>query len=334
MRNIFLGVLALIFALTLVWGAASVQATETLPAIEIEAVTTASLTADATGDAGGMEAEPVLIATNPATEEKVDGVGSSDYKVEKDPTRWYLLWRGFRERISLLLTPDPLRKAEKQMQYANERLRIIEHIAEKTQDPKMQAWAEKIMLRAQDHVEKLEAQQEKWTSKEADKVEQLQQQVIIYQDKKEEVMNKLEEKLPPEQQEKFDQLREKVQKQGQKMFQNMAKDKMPDEVRAHLEAVKAKIEDQAKIQEKYKIEKQELLQAIKNGDEGAIIKLQLLWKERNEALKANQEKYQETKQQWQAQKIEKINSGVKVNTVDGEEVSLENSGLEITVQSM
>ncbi len=94
-----------------------------------------------------------------ATADSNAAVTSVDATVAADkeaPSQFGLMWRGLRERISLFTTVNSVKKAQKQLQFAEERMRIAETFAAKSDDPKAQERAEKMTAKATEYLQKIE----------------------------------------------------------------------------------------------------------------------------------------------------------------------------------
>ncbi|PIT87367.1 MAG: hypothetical protein COU31_03390 [Candidatus Magasanikbacteria bacterium CG10_big_fil_rev_8_21_14_0_10_40_10] len=85
-------------------------------------------------------------------------------KVNQMPTQWGLWWVGAKEKLSLLFTLDPVKKAEKRLLFAQERLKYAEYISANATDAKRQEWAQKMVEKADQYMEKVEAGKEKWSN--------------------------------------------------------------------------------------------------------------------------------------------------------------------------
>ena len=113
-------------------------------------------------------AETVSTTTSTTTTEVVIDdtlIGVTVDEITKMPTTWGLWWTSVKEKVSEVVTLDPVRKAEKQLQFAEQRMKYAEYIAENTTDPKKQAWAEKMVEKANKFMEKVEAKKENWAVK-------------------------------------------------------------------------------------------------------------------------------------------------------------------------
>jgi len=84
-------------------------------------------------------------------------------QVDKAPSSFGLFWLGLKERVSIALTLDPVKKAEKQVEFAEQRMKIAEKIAEKTDDPEVQAKVQKMVDRAQELLAKVEEKKDKFS---------------------------------------------------------------------------------------------------------------------------------------------------------------------------
>lgn len=236
----------------------------------------------------------VITTTEPVEEVVDDTLKNMTVNVpNKVPSGFGLFWRGIKERVSIALTINPLKKAEKQLQFAEERMKIAEIIAEKSADPKIQAWAEKSMEKANELMKKVEAKKEKWINSPKSEARQLMENIAIHQIRRERIMDKLEEKLPAEKVEKFRELREDALNGGRRLLNAINNEKVPENVREKLQAVKTRIEEHATEVKEFREEKKDLLEKAKTGDEQAKTDLKELQAERQETIKNRLESYKE-----------------------------------------
>lgn len=220
--------------------------------------------------------EPNLISPAPAAEtaEAAESAPST--------SGWSLFWRGVRERVSIALTLDPVKKAEKQVIFAEERVKIAEAIAEKSDDPSVQARAQKMIERASQLMEKVEAKKEKWLEKKDERAEKLLERAANQYAVREKVMEKLEAKLAPEQLEKFEALKVRAVENNQRLLNAIQNPNISEETKAHLEEIKARVEDHAADVKAFRDANQELLEKAAAGDEAARTELKQVQQQRVE----------------------------------------------------
>ncbi|PIR43048.1 hypothetical protein COV24_04685, partial [candidate division WWE3 bacterium CG10_big_fil_rev_8_21_14_0_10_32_10] len=130
------------------------------------------------------------------------------------PSGFGLFLRDWRERISLVLTLDPVKKAEKQLLYAEERIKIAEKISEESNNPRAQEKAQKMIEQANKHIEKIEERKEKWSEKVGEDAERLRKNLATHHLRRDKALERIEERVPEEAREKFEELREKMLENG------------------------------------------------------------------------------------------------------------------------
>lgn len=212
---------------------------------------------------------------------------------EEVPTGWGLFWRGVRERVSVAFTFDPVKKAEKQLVFAEERMAIAEKIAENTDNENAQERAEKMVERAQEFMAKVGENKDKWLEEGGERAEKLFKNVATHQVRVQKSFDRIELNLPEDKLEKWDELREKAEEKGQNFVNALQKGNVPEQVREHLENVKQRVENHLETVKQYRDEKKELLEAVKSGDENAKEGLEVLHEERKQELEQNREQYKE-----------------------------------------
>jgi len=213
------------------------------------------------------------------------------------PSSFGLWWRGIKETVSLITAIDPVKKAEKQLRFAEERIKIANLIAEKSDDPATQEKAAKIIEKANNFLEKIDARKEKILENMDERGQKLFENIARHRLNKEKVLEKLEDKLPIEALDKFQKMREQVRNQEEKFMEKIeANPNIPAEVKEKLiekrEAVKEKAEARLQIRE----ENKELLQKALSGDEAAKLELQNQQQERITERKETLQKAQKLKQ--------------------------------------
>lgn len=224
----------------------------------------------------------------------LDGIIS---EVPKEiPSGIGMFWRDIRERVSLLLTLDPVKKAEKHLVFAEIRIRIAEMIVEKaSNNPKIQEKAEKMIERANEYIKKIEAKKEFFSNKNIERAEGLAKGIAVHALNKENVINKVEKRLKPEVASKLDRIREESASSSRKILQSLEKENFKIEVQEHIRAVKAYVEEQSNINEHFRNERKNLLEQAENGDSEARQKLKELNEQRQQQLNELRKERQETR---------------------------------------
>ncbi|PIT88424.1 MAG: hypothetical protein COU29_01395 [Candidatus Magasanikbacteria bacterium CG10_big_fil_rev_8_21_14_0_10_36_32] len=200
-----------------------------------------------------------------------------------------LFWRNIRERVTLALTFNPVAKAEKQLQFAQERMSIAEMVAtQAVNNPKLQDKAEKIMERANQLMEKIQERQELFNNGEDTRVRVLLRNTATQMVQREAVMNKIEAVLSPERLQKFETTRMNNIENSQRLLNALENENIPEEIQNHLQDVKEFIEAHATEVKQFQEEKKDLLERAASGDEEAKVQLQELHQERIETREERQ----------------------------------------------
>jgi len=215
----------------------------------------------------------------------------------KVPGTFGLWWRGIKENLSLAVTFDPIKKAEKQLRFAEERVKLANFIAEKSEDPEAQAKAVKIIERANQFMEKIQARSGDLLEKVNERTEKLLANVARHELNKEKVLNKLEDRVPleglPELQRVKASIREKTEVFLEKIMEN---ENIPEEVRARIttrkEAITVRQEERVELRE----ESKELLEKALAGDEEAKIEVEAKREENRDRRKEIIEEFKDKTQ--------------------------------------
>ncbi|MFA6427194.1 MAG: hypothetical protein WCW16_01955 [Candidatus Magasanikbacteria bacterium] len=241
------------------------------------------------GDLSSIQtSQPLLTASasQPDSLESLEGV-NIDMPTQL-PTTFGLWWRGIKERVKIVTTFDPVKKDELRLKYAEERMKLAELIAQKSDKQEVQAKAQKMVERSQDLMSRVEEHKDKFLQNPDERVQRLMKNIGIHQISREQVMDTLEEKfegkLTDEQMNKLRELREKGLKDGQRFLNAINNEKIPEQVREHLQQVQNRVEEHTQGVKQFQEQKKELLDAAKNGDEQAKEKLDQLWQERKQKM--------------------------------------------------
>lgn len=190
-----------------------------------------------------------------------------------------LWWRNLRENIVLALTMDPMKKAEKQLVYAEERIKMAEKIIAESDSLKSEALAQKVIERANEYIKKIEEKKDKWLAKDAELGNKLKANLIAHQVRRDEAVSKIEDKLKGDAADKMGALREKLLVESERVLTALDNSNMPAEIREQLNNVRDRIEQHTEAVKQYREQKQEILKDTVNKDE-TNQKLEDLWKQR------------------------------------------------------
>ncbi|MBI4992898.1 MAG: hypothetical protein HZC26_02040, partial [Candidatus Magasanikbacteria bacterium] len=304
----------LIFSLMLavLWFAPVMAQGETaLPASDQSAAATVPDAVQPTTDAATPAA--AVNPTTPIVSEELEGMEIEEPK--EVPSGFGLWWKGVKEKVSIGLTFNPVKKAEKQLQFAEERMRLAELMAQKSKDQKVQARIYRVIGQAQEMMEKVEARRERLLQQKDEQGVRLLRNIATHQIRREAVMDKIEEKLPEGAVEKFDELREKAVAQERRLLNAINNENAPAEVREHLQAVKDRIETHAEEIKLFRERRVELMDEFKAGDdavkEQAKEEMKELRQDRVEMLKDRREERVENRQEFKKEKLENKLENIK-----------------------
>lgn len=273
----------------LVGGAARAQTIEGVA--EQSAVETVSITSEV---AVTVE-NGTVVSDASSTVETLEGVVIDAPK--EVPSSLGLWWRGVRERVSIALTSDPVKKVERQIKFAEERIRIAEKIAEKSSsNPVAQAKAEEMIARAQTLMEQAVANKEALASTVASTTRaHILRNIAKHQENREKILDNIEKRLPEDRKAEFEAKRAEVASSSARLLNAINNENIPADVREHLQAVKNRIETTAELHEQFKIRREALIQSTASSSPEQVREaLKNLQEERKDALEAVREEYKNT----------------------------------------
>lgn len=199
--------------------------TPTTEATTIEATTTPEETAAETAQDIALDQEV-----------SAQDLGVSEPRLLPDSPFYFAKnwWRGLR----LAFTFNPLKKAELQERFANEKLLELKKLAERKKNPKI---LERAVKNYQKEIERVKTRAEalKARVKNKARLEPFLDKFIRHQVLHQRVLEKLETKVPPQAIEKIKQARERhLERFGDVMLKLEDKDKIPERLEKSLEKIK------------------------------------------------------------------------------------------------
>jgi len=181
-------------------------------------------------------------------------------EVEDVPSNFGLWWRGVREGISLLLTFDPVAKAEKQLKFAEERLAIAQKMAEESEGEKEQERAQRMIEKANQYMEGVEERRERWTENINERTEKLIKNLATHQLRKERVISEIEDVISDDVIEEINDLKEETLIGSKRLINAIENENISETTKAHLENVKERIESHISDLSEFREAKKELFQ--------------------------------------------------------------------------
>lgn len=290
----FQGVLALAFVLSVV-SSGTVFAQDEIAVIETDDILEAVVVDTA-------EEAVIPLEDNVEEREAVEVVSEEDLMVldgirpvvpDKAPSKLGLFFRNIRERVTLGLTNDPVKKAEKQLQFAEERMQL----AEMMEDERLR---EIMMEKASAMMEKVEARKEIFLEKANDeKVTRLLNNVAAHQLRREAVMDRIEAKLNPAELERFEEKRGELLDKGQALMAALESEELPPIVRDRVQLAADRVEEHARLLDSYKSKRDALRDQLEDDPDAwrdavaqlhAAKKIEMSnikedWKQEREALR-------------------------------------------------
>lgn len=244
---------------------------------------------------GRSMADSIIAETETSISTGTNSTSSGEVTITHNTTGWGLFLLGIKERLSLLTTFDPVAKAEKALKFAEERGKIAEELASKTDDAKAQERLDRMLKRSQELEDQVDKVKDKLTDNPDARAKLLLKNLLNFKEHKEEVFSKIEEKATPEQLEKLKSFRSQAEEKGKALINALQNAKLPEDIRAHLEEVKAKIEAQQQKVKEFQEEQKALLDRVKSGDESAKEELKTLRDDRKAEVEADNKTQSETR---------------------------------------
>ena len=191
------------------------------------------------------------------------------------PGTFGLWWRSVKENVSLALTFDQTKKTEKQLRFAEERVKLANFIVETSEDPEAQEKAVAIVVRANKFMEKVQARSGDFLAKINERTEKLLANVARHELNKEKVLDKLEDKVSLEKLPELQKVKATIaEKTGAFLEKIMENENIPEEVKAKItirkEAIIVRQEARIELREDYK----ELLEKALTGDKEAKVEFE------------------------------------------------------------
>ncbi len=278
-----------------------------LPFVSLAVQAEDATTALAVDTAIGSEAAQAMATSASLADEAetLDGVQLTEPK--NIPSGFGLWWNDLKENISLALTFNLVKKAEKQVQFAAQRVKLAEYMIQNSSDPKVQEKAQQLLARANEYMQKLEERKNELAQNvDQEKVKTLLSNAAKQQMNLELALDKTEDKILPEKLEAFQQWRQQIEARQQQFLENLNNNpNVPQAVKDKITEIKARIQVKLQDREEFRAQQKEILDEIKAGRKEAVAALEQLRAEKKQAVKPAQEQYKEAK----AEIIDKINSG-------------------------
>lgn len=194
--------------------------------------------------------DDTVATSTPATTTALEGVTINTSA--KAPGAFGLWWRGIRERVSLAFTADPVKKAEKELQFAEERIQIAQKIAADSSNPDAQARAEAVISRANEFMTNIQAKKDELLKNPDERATRLLKNIAIHTENSQTVLDRIEKSLPEDKQAKFAELRQKVEDNGQQFLKVLDNANLPAAAKEHLQQVKQRIEAVRQVQKDFR----------------------------------------------------------------------------------
>lgn len=215
--------------------------------------------------------------------QKIEGVEVKEIK--KMPSKFGLFWRSIREKVETTLTFNPVKKAEKRLKFAEERIRLAEHIAENAEGEKAQELAIKMSEKANEFILKIEENKDKILDRAKEKKGEIFENILKHKANRDVVLDKIEEKIPAKKLEKLNLIRENNKANDEKLKVILESKKLPEVIKEKIQIQFNNLSNRLEYQKEFVEENKELIEKAKEGDEEAKAELVEIKKEIKEELK-------------------------------------------------
>ncbi|MEK7540976.1 MAG: hypothetical protein AAB529_01930 [Patescibacteria group bacterium] len=238
--------------------------------------------------------------------ETLDGVQVDEAK--SMPSNFGFWWKNAREWTSLALTINPVKKAEKQLRFAEERTKLANYIIQNSTDPKVQEKAQKMLEKANGYMQKIEDKKDDLAKKADERSQKLLKNIAKHYLNKERLLEKIEDKLPPEKLEEFQQFRQQVKARQKVFLDNLQNNpNVTKEIKNKAIDVLSRVENLQQRREEFRTQQKGILEEIKAGNQDAKKQFEELRREKQQKTEQVKEQFKEQKQEI----INRIKSGEK-----------------------
>ena len=229
-------------------------------------------------------------------------------EVKSIPSGFGFWWRNIREWTSVALTVNPVKKAEKQLKFAEERTRLADYIIKNSADPKVQEKAQKMLEKANGYMQKIEDKKDDLAKKADERSQKLLKNITKHYLNKERILEKIEDKLPPEKLEEFQQTRQQIEARRKNFLDNLQNNpNVTKEIKNKAIDVLSRVENLQQRREEFRTQQKGILEEIKAGNQDAKKQFEELRREKQQKTEQVKEQFKEQKQEI----INRIKSGEK-----------------------
>lgn len=261
----------------------------TSPAVTVEATTAIAENAVVSGDLQPLE-------------------GVELKEVKRIPSNFGLWWKNISEWTSLALTLDPVKKAEKRLLFAEQRTKLANYIIEHTTDPKIQEKAKNMLEKADEYMKKIEEKKAELAAKQDERTKKLLENVAKHEANKQTVLEKVEDLLSPEALLAFQTFRKASEEDGKDFLKSLLADpNVSSEIKDAISKILSQVQATQTARQKIREEERPVIEAIKQKLDGAKEEFEKIREQRKQDLEKLREQYKDDKEEI----IDKIQEGDK-----------------------
>lgn len=223
------------------------------------------------------------------------------------PSGFGFWWNDLKDNLSLAMTFDPVKKAEKQLLFAAQRLKLAEYMIQNSTDAKIQEKAQQLLSRANEYAIKVADRKDQLIQNmEQNKAKNLLSNTVKQQMNLELALDKVEDKITPEKLAAFQERRAQIEANQEQLLENLKNSSnVPQAVKDKIAEVKVRIQIKLQDREAIRSQQEEILDGIKAGREEARAALQQLIESRGQAADKARQEYKDFK----TVLVERIKSG-------------------------
>lgn len=188
-------------------------------------------------------------------------------EISNIPNDFSILWKDLKNNLFLTFTFDKVKKAEKRLQFAEEKIRVANFITENSNDTKTQEKAKKMIEMADKQITKIEIQKDKLLNNVDEKTIHLLNNLSIHKSNTEKVLDKMEYKTPEAKLEQFQIFRKDLSENGNSfLVEAINNPNIPTSTKQIIINNQQRIEEKQLDKKEEKIDTKNLLQEVKFDD--------------------------------------------------------------------
>lgn len=223
----------------------------------------------------------LLLPVGVGAEEMYDLEGLDIKQIEKVPSSISLFFKDLKERASLYFTFDKVKKAQKRLKYAEERMKMIDKLSDMANDPKVARKIDKMIKKADDFLKDIKIDDKDFLKDLGEKKDKFLENISKHRVNREIVLDKVEDRVPLEKLDKFRERRRVSEVASVEFIKNLINnDELGDDLKEVIKENSRRLRVLLKNRERTRQEVDDFLNRMKNGDETALERINKLREQR------------------------------------------------------